>query len=153
MHYEYVQSKTRYVSIQEGIGGLQPFPASIVDKYGYGDCKALSNYTVALLQEVGVKSFYTKIRAGEGEPDLLLDFPAQQTNHVVVAIPNDKDTIWLECTSQTNPFGYTGSFTGDRYALMITEEGGKIARTPSFSAKISASSETDLGSICWSETN
>ncbi len=127
--YEYLQNKTRYVNITEGIGGLQPFPALVVNKNGYGDCKALSNYMIALLKEAGIKGFYTKIRAGERERQIKLDFPSHQTNHIVVSVPNGKDTLWLECTSQTNPFGYQGTFTEDRWALMVTEEGGKLVRT------------------------
>lgn len=47
--FAYMQDKTRYVSIQIGIGGLEPYPASYVEQLGYGDCKALVNYTQALL--------------------------------------------------------------------------------------------------------
>lgn len=129
--YEFLQNKTRYVSISEGIGGLQPFSAITVDENGYGDCKALSNYMVALLREAGVKAYYTKIRAGDNEADLI-DFPNHQTNHIIVAVPNGKDTLWMECTSQTAPFGYLGKFTGNRYALMITEAGGTLVRTPRY---------------------
>ena len=128
--YQYLQSKTRYVSIQIGIGGFQPFEAKVVDETGYGDCKALSNYTVSLLEAAGVKANYVLIRAGNGAPQLVSDFPSTQFNHAVVAVPNGADTIWLECTSQTNPFGYMGTFTGDRRALMITEQGATIVRTP-----------------------
>lgn len=127
--YEYLQNKTRYVSISLGIGGLQPFEASVVDQAGYGDCKALSNYMVAMLQVAGIKGYYSTIKAGEFREDLLMDFPSHQGNHVIVAVPIPGDTLWLECTSQTNPFGYLGTFTGNRKAFMLTEQGAVWANT------------------------
>ncbi|WP_210462780.1 DUF3857 domain-containing protein [Rufibacter roseolus] len=132
--YQFMQNKTRYVSIQLGIGGWQPFEASMVDSKGYGDCKALSNYTKALLEVAGIKSHYALIYAGEDDRPVLKDFPNSQFNHVVVCVPMAKDSIWLECTSQMADAGYTGSSTGDRYSLLITPDGGKLVSTPKFKA-------------------
>jgi hypothetical protein len=133
--YEYMQGRTRYVYIELGIGGLQPFKASMVDEVGYGDCKALSNYMVAMLGEVGIKAHYTTIYAGKTWPDPILDFPSHYGNHVVVAVPNGADTLWLECTNQTNPFGYSGRFTGDRKGFMLTDDGGVWVNSPRYTAE------------------
>ena len=134
--YQYVQQNTHYISIQLGVGGWKPFPANFVAEKGYGDCKALSNYMVALLKEAGVKANYVLIKAGDGERDIPIDFPASYFNHVICAVPMAKDTIWLECTSQTKQAGYMGGFTGNRHALFITENGGKLVTTPHYGKEL-----------------
>lgn len=134
--YQYVQDKTRYISVQVGIGGWKPFNASEVDKLGYGDCKALTNYTMSLLKAAGVESNYTVVYAGKSQRSLETDFAAMQGNHVILNIPQeDKEDIWLECTSQKLPFGFIGDFTDDRNVLVITPEGGKIQHTKKYNTE------------------
>lgn len=130
--YDYLQKHSHYISVQIGIGGWRPFPASYVASKGYGDCKALSNFMVAMLKEAGITGYYALINAGAGKKDINPDFPSPYFNHAICAVPLEKDTLWLECTSQTNPAGYSGSFTGNRHALLITENGGVLAATPRY---------------------
>ncbi|MCH3884248.1 DUF3857 domain-containing protein [Tenacibaculum aquimarinum] len=132
--YKYMQDKTRYISVQVGIGGWEPIQASEVDKIGYGDCKGLTNYTKALLDVVGVKSNYTVVFA-KNRRDIDPDFTSMQGNHVILNLPNNGNDVWLECTSQTIPFGFLGDFTDDRNVLVVTPEGGVIKKTPAYKNK------------------
>lgn len=133
--YEYVQSRTRYISIQLGIGGWKPMPAKDVDRLGYGDCKALSNYTKALLKAVGVDSYYTVVYGDTNKRDMREDFVCMQGNHIILAIPDGGNYVWLECTDQSIPFGFQGDFTDDRMALLVKPEGGELVRTHVYDVK------------------
>lgn len=131
--YQYMQNKTRYVSIQLGLGGLMPFDAMNIEKNGFGDCKALSNYMGALLDVVGIENYYTLIHGGASPRKTYPEFTADYFNHVILAVPQkDGEYLFLECTDQNNPFGYLSDFTSDRYALLITPEGGKLVHTPKY---------------------
>ena len=132
--YEYMQNKTHYVSVQIGLGGFRPFLANDVDHQNYGDCKALVNYTQALLKAVNIDSWYCIVQAGRHyKVGLLDDFASmEQGNHIILCIPFKNDTTWADCTSQTIPFGYLGDFTDDRNVLACTPEGGKLLHTPKY---------------------
>lgn len=130
--YQYLQNNTRYLNISEGIGGWKPQNASFTDSQGIGDCKALTNYMYAILDAVGIPSIYTAIEAGENAPEIKTDFPSNQFNHVILCVPDNNDTIWLECTNQYDPMNHHSTFTDDRYVLLNKPDGGELVKTPAY---------------------
>ncbi|MCE6988502.1 DUF3857 domain-containing transglutaminase family protein [Dyadobacter sp. CY323] len=129
--YKWMQARSRYVSIQLGIGGWQTIDALTVAGKGYGDCKALTNFTLAALRSAGITCYAALIRAGE-EEKIKTDFPSSQFNHVIACAIVAKDTVWLECTSQTSTPNFMGTFTGGRVALLVMPNGGKLVQTPDY---------------------
>ncbi|AXT51197.1 DUF3857 domain-containing protein [Aquimarina sp. BL5] len=130
--YEYVQKKSRYVGIQLGIGGWMPMLASDVDRLGYGDCKALTNYTKALLDSQGIESYYCVVWRDDYKRNIDPEFASLEGNHVILNVPDGEKDIWLECTSQTLPFDFNDSTTDDRNVLVVKPDGGEIKRTKKY---------------------
>lgn len=131
--YDFLQKNSRYVSIQLGIGGFQPIEAGSVYKNRFGDCKGLSNLMKAMLKSVGIESNYCEIAMNRDDilfPDFANVF---QTNHAILFVPLKNDSIWLECTTQTSPFGFVHRGIAGHDALIVSDDGGKLQKLPSFS--------------------
>ncbi len=129
--YQYLQSNTRYVGIQLGIGGFKPIAAEKVAAVNYGDCKALSNYMKSMLAVAGISS--NLVVLGSGRPSLDSKFSSfTQANHMILCVPGKQDTTWLECTSNYKPAGYIGYANAGRQVLLIKSGGGELVGTPVF---------------------
>lgn len=120
--YDYLGRSTRYVSIQLGIGGYRPFPASDVIKTGFGDCKALSNYMKLMLDAAGIRSHYIILSTKKKNLDSGFS-SVGYCNHAMLCVPLEdrKDTLWLECTSHI-PLGFKHDWIAGHDVMIIDGE-------------------------------
>jgi hypothetical protein len=84
----------------------------------------------AALNAVGIKSNIAIINSGYNSMPVDPGFPSNDFDHVILCIPQKNDSIWLECTSSTIDFDVLSTFTENRYALLITDDGGVLVPTP-----------------------
>lgn len=129
--YSYLKKNTQYVNVAIDVGGLKSYPASYVSHNKYGDCKALTTYMKGLLKYAGIESYYVLVNAGDQYQPVNTDLPSQQFNHVILMVPIDNDTIWLENTANYLPAGYLGSFTQGRKGLIVKKDDSQLLDIPS----------------------
>lgn len=139
--YDYLGETTRYVSIQLGIGGLQPMPAEEVFRTKFGDCKALSNYLKAMLAECGIASDYTMIHTQR--PRMFRDFTSPaQADHVILRVPLEGDTLWLECTNPEIPFGYVHNTIAGHDAIAFHDNTAEFVTLPTYADSLNRMEQT-----------
>jgi transglutaminase-like putative cysteine protease len=127
--YKHMQKKSRYVDIEIGLSGWQPQSAEQVFANGYGDCKDLSTFMIAMLDAAGIKS-YPALALTRSGGVVNTDFPSSHFNHCIVCVPLEKDTLWLECTSTYDDMGELDYNIEDIYTLVIDTSNGTINKTP-----------------------
>lgn len=143
--YQYVARRTRYVSIQLGIGGWQPMKAEEVSRTGFGDCKALANYMHGLLQLAGITSYPVII--GTRHNRYLSEYPNFfQNNHCILCVPQESDSLWLDCTAASSiPCGVIPNTLRDHDCILLTPEGARLTRVPNPVPQIVTSAHITIG--------
>ena len=142
----FVQTDIRYVAIELGIGGYQPHAASEVFGHRYGDCKDKVTLLAAMLQSVGIDSYYFVINTVRGT--VSADTPPNNDfDHMVLAVALPKDVsdptlvatvtdpalgrlLIFDPTDDLTPFGSLSGPLQANYGLLVAPDGGRLVLTP-----------------------
>lgn len=100
----------------------------------YDACLNTLVYTKNLLEVFGIKAFYTLINVSEKPINVIEKLPSLQGNQMILFIPLPNDELWLDCASYEWPFNFISKNKTQRTAFVITEDGGKIEHTPTYTA-------------------
>jgi len=141
----FLQSEIRYVAIEIGIGGYQPHAASDIYRHRYGDCKDKATLLSSMLRVAGINSDYVVIHTDRGFVNPTV--PSVWFDHVILAVElpsnvtqdeypsvttsqSGKRYIIFDPTDEYTPVGLLRGELQNSYALLVTDSGGELIRTP-----------------------
>ena len=142
----FAQRDIRYVAIELGVGGWQPHAAPEVFTHRYGDCKDKATLLGAMLQEIGVESYYVIINSERGS--VVPETPAHNGfDHAIIAIklpdavvdpslmaaivhPKLGRLLFFDPTDELTPFGQLNGALQANYGLLVAPDGGELVELP-----------------------
>lgn len=127
--YSFLQTFTRYVALELGVGGWQPYSADWVFKNKYGDCKDLANFMIAMLKQIGINAYPALVRTRDSGI-VYAEFPRNYFNHVISVVPLEGDTLWLDCTVERLVAGQLPYTDEGCNVLIVRDDSAEIVRTP-----------------------
>jgi Domain of Unknown Function with PDB structure (DUF3857)/Transglutaminase-like superfamily len=144
---DFAQRDIRYVAIELGIGGWQPHAAAEVFTHHYGDCKDKATLMGAMLQEIGVDSYYVVINSERGS--ITPETPAYKDgfDHAIITIklpdsvadpslmativhPKLGRLLFFDPTDELTPFGQLNGALQANYGLLVGPDGGELVELP-----------------------
>lgn len=127
--YNNVIENVRYVAIQIGVGGWQPYDAALTESRAFGDCKDMSTLLISRLKNQNIKAYPVLVLTRDNSR-IDRDFPNLRFNHVITVTIDGEDTTWMDPTCNSCVYGELPLMDEDIDVLVITEEGGVLRRTP-----------------------
>ena len=124
--YDLVVKKTRYVGLEFGIHGYQPYRVSQVFARKFGDCKDKASLLVVMLKEAGVQASLVLARTRHGgdldaTPASLAPF-----DHAIAFVP--KYNLYLDGTAEFS--GADELPAQDQDIPVLQVNAGQLVRTP-----------------------
>jgi transglutaminase-like putative cysteine protease len=142
----FVQNDIRYVAIELGIGGHQPHSAAEVFSHRYGDCKDKVTLLSAMLNEIGIESYYVLVNTERGSitattpPNLDFDhailaiaLPADlemATLQARISHPKLGQILFFDPTNEFTPLGRLSGALQANFAMLVTPNGGELLELP-----------------------
>lgn len=125
--HELAARGTRYVGLELGVHGFQPYPAPVVFARRFGDCKDKATLLVSLLAEVGVPAHVVLVRT-RGQGEVATPLPSLALfDHAIVWVPSLD--LWIDATVGGAGVRELPVEDQARPALVIGG-GGKLGLTP-----------------------
>jgi Flp pilus assembly protein TadD/transglutaminase-like putative cysteine protease len=127
--YDYVAKNIRYVDASFGLSRYEPHSAAQVFSDQYGDSKDKATLLRAMLEAAGIHADAVLIPSSR-KLDRSVPSPAQ-FDHVITAVPDGNDLIWMDSTADVAPFRLLASSLRGKSALLVPPNGeGGIVETP-----------------------
>ena len=124
--YDLVVKKTRYVALEFGIHGYQPYRVAQIFARKFGDCKDKASLLVVMLKQAGIDATLVLARTRSGgdldpEPASLAPF-----DHAIAYVP--KYGLYLDGTAEFSGSDELPAQDQDIPVLQVSA--GKLVRTP-----------------------
>lgn len=116
--YNFITENIRYSSVSFRQSGLVPQKARDVLVNKIGDCKDVATLGIAMLNEVGIKSYYTLVNtrdAGQNKNAL----PGIFFNHCIIAVETSKGLRYFDLTAQNYPMTALPMPDQEAFSLLI----------------------------------
>ncbi|HLT29730.1 MAG TPA: DUF3857 domain-containing transglutaminase family protein [Myxococcaceae bacterium] len=130
---EWMHHHLRYTGLDFGNAGVIPQTPEETLKRGYGDCKDLSAFLVALLEASGVPARMVLVHTADWEDPADDIAGLNRFDHAVVQIPG-ATPLWIDPTLRGMPVGTLSPLAMNRIALVVAPETTGLSRTPVGSA-------------------